>query len=65
MEEFFFSEFKWRPKTASNIIQRSEADHSQIIGGYITPIPLGFRHPWMRAYVSATKPYFLKSNVSY
>ena len=43
-------------KKSPKIIQRSNADYSQIIGwmqsnywgGYIPPIPPGFWHPWSR-----------------
>ena len=53
MEEFVSSDSSKDQKTAPNIIQRSDADHSQIIGGdavklfggIYPPHSPGFRHP--------------------
>ena len=45
MEEFFSPNSSEDQKTAPNIIQCSDADQSQIIGGNIFPYPPGFRHP--------------------
>ena len=60
-------EITWRPKKSPDIIQRSNADHSQIIGrdtvkllgGYNPPIPPGFSTP---TYKNAKTQHFLRSS---
>ena len=58
MKDFFSPNSSEDQKTAPNIIQRSDANQSQIIGGdadvdhsqiigKIYPHPPGFRHPWV------------------
>ena len=52
----FFSGILWRP----NIIQRSDVDHSQIIGGVAVKLlgeiyPPGFRQPCLRITMDVNK----------
>ena len=44
MEDFLFPNSSEDQKTAP-LLQRSDADQSQIIGGYIPHIPPAFRRP--------------------
>ena len=60
----FFPEFKWIPTVkctpASNYRGDADVHHTQtigedtvkLLGGYIPPIPPGFRHPWFEGIVT-------------